>query len=185
MDNKIVEIIKNSSLDITDVESRENNYDYSDYYNGKVTLDGKVIGEFYEHPLEGGYYQNGEFENKSVFFSRAIAMFKSIGNLDLRTSNIIYKSAALSYDEEMDLFHEVIMILLEYYFINKNTCSHVDSYSARILEEERVYKLIEQQYIERQSLEIYKEEVYFRALEYMRQHKYKKAYKILSALKRI
>lgn len=47
------------SYKLRDLKCSLNNVDYSDYYSGKLYKNDLLIIEFYEHPIEGGYYPNG------------------------------------------------------------------------------------------------------------------------------
>ena len=48
-----------NSYKIKDLKCSLNNVDYSEYYSGKLYKNDLLIIEFYEHPIEGGYYPNG------------------------------------------------------------------------------------------------------------------------------
>lgn len=49
------------------VKCYENEWDYSISYGGNLYYKSKFITSFYEHPYEGGYYQNGIIRNHILY----------------------------------------------------------------------------------------------------------------------
>lgn len=55
------------SYKLRELKCSLNHYDYSKYYSGKLYKNDLFIVDFYEHPIEGGYYPNGIPFNKREY----------------------------------------------------------------------------------------------------------------------
>lgn len=45
----------------------ENDFDYSISYSGDLYMNHTFVTSFYEHPVEGGYYQNGKINDHDSY----------------------------------------------------------------------------------------------------------------------
>lgn len=72
------------SYKLRELKSNLNHYDYSEYYSGKLYKNDLFIIDFYEHPIEGGYYPNG-----SPFCKREYRKFiESVNKINRSKKNI-------------------------------------------------------------------------------------------------
>lgn len=90
------------------ISNGERQTDFSPFYNGEIYFDGKLLCKFYEHPYEGGYYQNGaSFGNMDMFYKegREVLIQEGVSEFLLM--------------DEVWLFSKYIEYLLDEYFLEK------------------------------------------------------------------
>jgi len=90
------------SYKLRELKSNLNHYDYSEYYSGKLYKNDLFIIDFYEHPIEGGYYSNGIPFNKREYKK----FLESVNRVNKFNKNIND-----SWDE-LDLFNKGISELI-------------------------------------------------------------------------
>lgn len=98
------------SYKLRELKSSLNHYDYSEYYSGKLYKNDLFIIDFYEHPIEGGYYPNG-----IPFSKREYRRF-------LETVNRLKKCCKNVNNtwDELDLFNKGISELVTFHFKKTN-----------------------------------------------------------------
>lgn len=60
-------VIDESLFRLANLNGIENSWDFSKSYTGDLYYDDVFVTAFYEHPVEGGYYQNGTIGNSELY----------------------------------------------------------------------------------------------------------------------